>query len=428
MESISTRKVGLAFLAALLAFALMPFTGLAYADTPAGEAELSDTEATEEAAPSEPSSDAVPEASPAPSETHAQNTASSDGIDLRGPADATVANFAELQAAISAITGDADPTGTIIIDGDFSFDSMIEVTVPCVITIQGGNHTLTATAARHFQFTGGANVTITDAVFDGGTTAGGINVLNGGELALERTTMQNCSAPSGQGGGALRTYGNTVALAVKVTISDNCVFKDNIANALNPHNAGALEIRQNTTFAMSDSSFERNTARGVGGAVYVIGAAPTQMADATFTNVTFDRNESLESQGGGIAIKDYANVVFDRCSFTNNKAYSSGGGLFTDRYCDITIKDSEFLNNTASGSYYASAGGLGVGLYNHAITRFTMTGTTVTETHQRTAAASRSTRLPTTRFPIARSRTIRQQLAVAASMWEAPSAERIRFH
>ncbi|WP_180326527.1 cell wall-binding repeat-containing protein [Raoultibacter phocaeensis] len=380
METTRPRNALAFFIAALLALSLVPFGAAAYAEPGGEDGSATDPAANEDVLLPEGGDDASPET---PSEADqlpaapSAPLAASEEFGTRALADATVTSFTELQAAISAITSDADPKGTIIIANDFSFDSMIEINQPCEILIQGGNNTLTAAASRHFQISGGAKVTVEDAIFDGASTAGGINIINKGELAIERTTLQNCSAPSGQGGGAMRTYGNTAANAVKLTISDNCVFKDNVANALNPHNAGALELSRNTTFTMEDSSFEGNAARGTGGAVYAIGGSTTQQVDATFTNVTFHDNESIESQGGGIAIKDYATVVFDTCTFTENKAYSSGGGLFTDRYCDITITDCEFLRNSASGSTYAAAGGLGVALYDNPATSFTMTGTLV---------------------------------------------------
>ena len=384
METIRPKSALAFFIAALLALSLVPFSGAtAYAEPSGEDGSAPDSTANEEVlspegndgnapltVPDEVEADEAAAAASAP-------LATSEEIGTRAVADATVTDFGELRDAITAITSDGDPTGTIIIANDFPFDSMIEISIPCEILIQGGNNTLTAASSRHLQISGGANVTIEDAVFDGAGTAGGINVVNKGELAIERTTLQNCSAPSGQGGGAMRTYGGSTANAVKLTISDNCVFKDNTANALNPHNGGALELRQNTTFIMEDSSFEGNVAKGTGGAVYAIGGSTTQQVDATFTNVTFDDNESLDSQGGGIAIKDYATVVFDTCTFTENKAYSSGGGLYTDRYCDITITDCEFLKNDASGSSYAAAGGLGVALYNNPASAFTMTGTLV---------------------------------------------------
>ncbi len=359
MEAKPRRRPFALFLAGVLVVSLAPFPQAAYA-------ELADSAAARE-------SEEVVEAVPA----NTPDVIEPRGIDMRVQADATVTNFAELQAAITAITSDPDPQGTIIIENDFSFDTVIEINKACNITIKGGDHVLTAASSRHFQISSYADVEIEDAVLDGASTAGGINLINKGKLALERTTMQNCSAPSGRDGGAINTYGNTLADAVELTISDNCLFKDNLANTTNPHSGGAIALQRNTKFAMSDSSIEGSTARGSGGGMHILGGSVTQNVDATFTNVTFDDNESLDSQGGGIAIKDYATVVFDGCTFSNNKSTWGGGGLFSDRYCDITITDCEFLGNESSGSSLSSAGGIGLDLYDNPATSFTMTGTLI---------------------------------------------------
>ena len=378
MESTPMRKPLAFFLAALLAVSLVPFAGAAYADPVDGGERAEEVAAGETAATTDDpglATDAA--ATPRTQSGSSSQSAVGDGIDALAVADAVVTNFGELQAAITAITSDNDPKGTIIIGQDFAFDSAIDIDKPCEILIQGNGNTLTAASSRHFQVFSLANVTIVDTVLDGGTTAGGINLINKGALALERTTMQNCSAPSGRDGGAINTYGNTAADAVTLTISDNCLFKDNVANATNPHSAGAISLRRNTVFTMSDTVLEGNTARGTGGAMHIIGSSTAQNVQATFTNVTFDDNESLDSQAGGIAIKDYATVVFDKCTFTNNKALWSGGGLFADRYCDITITDCVFTGNESSGSNQSSGGGLGLGLYDNAATAFTMTGTLI---------------------------------------------------
>lgn len=378
MESTPMRKPLAFFLAALLAVSLVPFAGAAYAD-PVDEGERAEEVAAGETAATtdDPGLATDAAATPRTQSGSSSQSAVGDGIDALAVADAVVTNFGELQAAITAITSDSDPKGTIIIGRDFAFDSAIDIDKPCEILIQGNGNTLTAASSRHFQVLSLANVTIVDTVLDGGTTAGGINLINKGALALERTTMQNCSAPSGRDGGAINTYGNTAADAVTLTISDNCLFKDNVANATNPHSAGAISLRRNTVFTMSDTVLEGNTARGTGGAMHIIGSSTTQNVQATFTNVTFDDNESLDSQAGGIAIKDYATVVFDKCTFTNNKALWSGGGLFSDRYCDITITDCVFTGNESSGSNQSSGGGLGLSLYDNAATAFTMTGTLI---------------------------------------------------
>lgn len=378
MESTPMRKPLAFFLAALLALSLMPFAGAAHADPVDGD-ELAEEVAAGETAATTDEPGLAADAAAVPQAQSGSNSQSAvgDGIGTLGMADTTVTSFAELQAVITAIMNDSDPKGTIIIGQDFSFDGAIDINKPCEIVIQGQNNTLTAASSRHFQISALADVTIVDTVLDGGTTAGGINLINKGALALERTTMQNCSAPSGRDGGAINTYGNTAADAVTLTISDNCLFKDNVANTTNPHSAGAIALQRNTVLTMSDTTLVGNTARGTGGAMHIIGGSTAQNVQATFTNVVFDDNESLESQAGGIAIKDYATVVFDNCTFTNNKAVWSGGGLFADRYCDITITDCEFTGNESSGSNQSSGGGLGLGLYNNAATAFTMTGTLI---------------------------------------------------
>ena len=107
MEAKPRRRPFALFLAGVLVVSLAPFPQAAYA-------ELADSAAARE-------SEEVVEAVPA----NTPDVIEPGGIDMRVQADATVTNFAELQAAITAITSDPDPQGAIIIENDFSFDTVI---------------------------------------------------------------------------------------------------------------------------------------------------------------------------------------------------------------------------------------------------------------------------------------------------------------
>ena len=117
-------------------------------------------------------------------------------------------------------------------------------------------------------------------------------------------------------------------------IIDHCIFNGNEARS-----GGALFIKDNTEFTISNSHFYSNFTQsgqsgGQGGALLIV--SRNIQSGGIITNCTFNGNKS-GNEGGAIMIKD-AVVNISNCTVTNNEAnyeqmcsFSSGGGISVKR-------------------------------------------------------------------------------------------------
>lgn len=145
-------------------------------------------------------------------------------------------------------------------------------------------------------------------------------------------------------GAALLNFGNNVEIT-------NSIFKGNEATLI----GGALWLLPNSTFKITNCTFERNVARG----------AP---AIALFANSTLDLRNSIFKENnstlfntGAIYTYTGATLTITSCSFVRNVALEKGAGaaiLFGPANI-VDIKDSIFLNNSAAqngGAIFVSVG------------------------------------------------------------------------
>ncbi|KNC48081.1 uncharacterized protein AMSG_11800 [Thecamonas trahens ATCC 50062] len=98
-----------------------------------------------------------------------------------------------------------------------------------------------------------------------------------------------------------------------------------------------------------DSAFDSNVAKGVGGAVALVGSAPS----AHFTNCSFVANTALGGGGGAVAVLgSSASVVFDSGSTlaSNSAPYGSGGGLLVTETAEgamVAVNQTQIDDNVA---------------------------------------------------------------------------------
>ena len=174
----------------------------------------------------------------------------------------------------------------------------------------------------------------------GSATIDGFTITHGKARNVQNTIED--------GGGGI-TIGDD-GLTVQPTII-NCKF----ISSASPNGHGGAILSWKSPVAVSNCSFETNSAFRQGGAIY------GQTAAYTITNCTFTTNTALGG-GGAISFGDAdgaASPSVASCIFVSNSASSgNGGALYSGYYLNTTINNCKFFNNTASGSdSYSGNGG-----------------------------------------------------------------------
>lgn len=220
---------------------------------------------------------------------------------------------------------------------------------PDTITLPAGTYALTLTGANEdAAATGDLDITSpvtisgagsTSTVIDGNTSDRVFHVLSGGNLTLNDVTVQNGSAPAGQGGG-IYNQGGTFTLD-QATISNNTS-----SDGGGLYNTGTMELRN---CVVSSNTADTSSNAGGGGGISNTGLL-------TISNCTFDGNQSLNSSGsggatpGGGALQNVGNggigssvatTNIHGSTFTNNSSALGGAirNLFGAVNMDTTLLD-----------------------------------------------------------------------------------------
>jgi Bacterial Ig domain/Right handed beta helix region/Calx-beta domain len=160
------------------------------------------------------------------------------------------------------------------------------------------------------------------------TTASGPSVLDG---FLVREGIANQGFPNDRGGGLYQTAAATIR---------RCVFVANSATY------GAGIFSNGGLVTMESAQFLANSATGIGGGIYLAGAA-----NSTLRNCLFWRNANSGGGygGGGMFIESSTGVVLTNATFAENTAVVGGGGLQVYSTA-TTLRNAIFWGNTTSGS------------------------------------------------------------------------------
>lgn len=192
-------------------------------------------------------------------------------------------------------------------------------------------------------------------------SGGGINVMDGCSLNMERVTISDNEA-SYNGGGIHLSCSGTVSISDS-TIADNTANKygggiyfrrvegdgtlimadcEISGNSAIDNDGGGLWI-DGPGLEMTGCLISENHGKGYGGGIM---SAPEPPAEATLQNCTFIENTTTKYGGGGVRLKGTSLAVFDDCLFQGNQAVN-GGGISAAGQITVTIKNSTFIANTA---------------------------------------------------------------------------------
>ena len=200
----------------------------------------------------------------------------------------------------------------------------------------------------------GASIDVSDSTFttnsassNGGAlyVAGATTTTIGGASTSDTVTFTSNTATAGDGGAIYATDGSTTNLK-------NASFTSNTAMY-----GGALNIAGAATNLDIDAvTFTNNKGTLLGGAVTFSSLSVAQTGSITFTDVTFEKNESASAGAVSLGTKRVASID-GTSAFLGNKATSShGGAIAMAADSSLTISGTtSFKGNTAASGYYGGA-------------------------------------------------------------------------
>ena len=261
-------------------------------------------------------------------------------------------NWSEVQSAVSGMQG---TSGTVELNNDMETNGQAlnlgAPPVPSSLTINGKNHTVTATnhaSGNGYIINNGTNLTINQTNFKDGnvTDANGGAIQNTAGLTVNGTSETKAVFSNNvvQGyGGAVANTGSGVASF------DNVKFEGNAANGTNNQGFGGAIYNETTadgSLTITNSEFESNTAQSYGGAfANLAGEVDIVHTDFTANSV---------SAGDGGAIVNWANTeISGGSTFSGNTATANGGAIINGSVsnftqdANLTIRDTLFENNYA---------------------------------------------------------------------------------
>jgi len=158
-------------------------------------------------------------------------------------------------------------------------------------------------------------------------TGDGGAIFNEGVLSITNTTLRHSHAVGGAA--ILNNAGG------EVTVSNSSLL-DNVAT-----NGGAIEANSATVY-ISDTQFERNSARQYGGALLGFGHS-----DMHVVGSLLQFNTAV--QGGAISVFDSSTLEMTNTQASENDASQYGGALIIYQQGVVKIHRTDVLENTSSG-------------------------------------------------------------------------------
>ena len=117
-----------------------------------------------------------------------------------------------------------------------------------------------------------------------------------------------------------------------------CTFKNNTASV----DAGVIEMYNNSTLIIENSSFENNSCGADGGVI-----SCHRNSQVTMRYSTFIENRSFGSKGGVVALEK-SKIISEFCTFSGNTATIEGGAIMATDSSTYYDLGSLFFSNTAA--------------------------------------------------------------------------------
>ncbi len=232
------------------------------------------------------------------------------------------------------------------------------------ITVRGrGGAIYTGKDETYVEDTDEAKLTIESSVFKGNKAsdrsngAGGAITTDETEITINNTYFTENAA--GQSGGAIYIGEN----CTDVTITQSTFTMNGFdGSGVNATYGGA--IRSESTFTVTRSYFENNSAQDSGGAIYFNRQnAEFNLEYSMFRRNTSSGNTSSSNTGGGAIYLEIDRGNIESSTFDANTARGTsgiaGGAIYMSNRRESSIQNCTFTDNQASGAG-ANGGGLGL--------------------------------------------------------------------
>ena len=195
---------------------------------------------------------------------------------------------------------------------------------------------------------------LAECTFTSNSATQGGGLYNKGDTNLNLCTFSNNSSQQEGGGAFVSGSANPSGISGTCALT-SCVFEDNAAQS-----GGAIQIgetfNQPSSVTIQSCSFTDNTTTSRGGAINATGGNTSLNPVITISDSSFTGNNSPNYNSvGGAFSSEPADVHFQRCLFTQNRA-DSGGAVYAE---NGQFDDCTFTDNTAFGSGDVFVGGVG---------------------------------------------------------------------
>lgn len=227
-------------------------------------------------------------------------------------------------------------------------------------TINGGNRiTLKAQNTNHFQVQNAATLVLKNIVISGGSANAAGAIENFGTTKTQGVTFKNNK--SFDQGGAIANYGT---LKVKKSVFNNNQAATGGGAIWNDGGNATLKASQFLNNKVTNSGGQGGAAANKAGDVKLInstlkdnvavdgGAMWTEYGSTnTIKNSTFDHNTASGVGGNGGALENFGGIEIRNSKFTDNEAGNVGGGISHGGSMSM-------YNSTISGNHAGSGGGM----------------------------------------------------------------------
>ena len=236
------------------------------------------------------------------------------------------------------------------------------ITIPNTFTgkIHGNGFTLKLVTQNINMFLiKGSTVTFDSVVLDGAGIGRPIDIAEGANVTVTKSTIKNGHTGNQSNGGGIYVIGSKLKLD-NTTIQDSkAVKKAGSAEDVRP-NGGAIYAIASEVTVENKSEILNNTlvdGNGNGGGIHATGKSKVKISDSTFSgnhtaNIIDEANE-----GGAVFVNDGGTLEVSDSTFNVAKGFNTGGAIGI-RHAKAEIKNSKFDIHNLGDAYGISGGAI----------------------------------------------------------------------
>ena len=236
------------------------------------------------------------------------------------------------------------------------------ITIPNTFTgkIHGNGFTLKLVTQNINMFLiKGSTVTFDSIVLDGAGIGRPIDIAEGANVTVTKSTIKNGHTGNQSNGGGIYVIGSKLKLD-NTTIQDSkAVKKAGSAEDVRP-NGGAIYAIASEVTVENKSEILNNTlvdGNGNGGGIHATAKSKVKISDSTFSgNHTFAIVDEA-NEGGAIFANDGSTLEVSDSTFNVAKGFNTGGAIGI-RHAKAEIKNSKFDINNLGDAYGISGGAI----------------------------------------------------------------------